>query len=156
MASKSPPAPSRAAKGKGSRAQARVADAGLPGPDTDPAMRVSERHELPFPVVGVGASAGGLDAFSKLLHGLPPDIGMAFVLIQHLDPTHASMLTDILQRSSKLTVQEAANDMAVEPNRVYVIPPASDMIIQRGELKLSPRKDARSGPRSVDHFLRSL
>src|SRR5215216_959065 len=76
-----------------------------------------------FPVVGIGASAGGLEAFTKLLQNLPANTGMAFVLIQHLDPTHESMLASLLARNSSMTVHEVRNKMQVEPNSVYVIPP---------------------------------
>src|SRR5262245_7074347 len=68
---------------------------------------------LPFPVVGAGASAGGLEAFTQLLRTLPVDTGMAFVLVQHLDPTHTSLLTDILSRATKMPVQEVAADTRV-------------------------------------------
>src|SRR5262249_26285910 len=85
----------------------------------DPVSEDSHHIELlPFPVVGVGASAGGLEAFSGLVKALPSNIGMAFVFVQHLDPTHPSMLTEILQRSSRLPVSEAVDQTKVEPNRV--------------------------------------
>src|ERR1035437_10973502 len=76
-----------------------------------------------FPVVGIGASAGGLEAFTKLLKHLPNDTGMAFVLVQHLDPTHGSALTEILSRATAMPVTEVRDGMQVEPNHVYVIPP---------------------------------
>ena len=82
-----------------------------------------------FPIVGVGASAGGLDAFTQLLKHLPADSGMAFVLIQHLDPTHASFLRDALAKATPMTVSEAEDGTAVEPNHVYVIPPDADISI---------------------------
>src|SRR5688572_28283204 len=74
-------------------------------------------------VVGVGASAGGLEAFTQLLGGLPVDTGMAYLLIQHLDPTHESSLTELLGRSSKIPVQQATDGIRVDPNHAYVIPP---------------------------------
>ncbi|HEX7879483.1 MAG TPA: chemotaxis protein CheB, partial [Candidatus Eisenbacteria bacterium] len=77
----------------------------------------------PFPVVGIGASAGGLEAFGKLLSGLSTETGMAFVLIQHLDPHHESRLVDLLGKMSPLPVVEATNGMSVRRNQVYVIPP---------------------------------
>src|SRR5215212_6153990 len=76
-----------------------------------------------FPVVGIGASAGGLEAFTNLLENLPTNTGMAFVLVQHLDPKHESMLASLLTRASSMPVHEISNNMRVEPNSVYVIPP---------------------------------
>ena len=94
----------------------------------------AEREEQPparkrFPVVGVGASAGGLEAFISMIDHLPADIGMAFLLVQHLDPEHKSLLTEILSRKARLPVAEARDGMEVEPNRVFVIPPNNDMLI---------------------------
>src|SRR5688572_27115976 len=76
-----------------------------------------------FPIVGIGASAGGLEAFSQLLAALPEDTGMAYVLVQHLDPHHETRLGDILSKVSRLPIEEARQDAAVKPNHVYVIPP---------------------------------
>ena len=110
-----------------------------------------------FPIVGVGASAGGLEAFTQLLRHLPANSGMAFVLIQHLDPTHASLLSDALGKATAMTVSEAEDGTAVEPNHVYVIPPDADISIRQGLLTLVPRTpDDRRPHLSVDHFLRSL
>jgi len=109
-----------------------------------------------FPIVGIGASAGGLEAFSQLLHALPADTGMAFVLIAHLDPTHGSMLTEILSRATPMPVEEVRDQTVVEPNRVYVIPPGVTMDIAEGILRLSPRTVVRGQPRTIDHFLQSL
>jgi len=106
--------------------------------------------------VAIGASAGGLDAFTEILRALPPDTGMAFVVIQHLDPTHASMLTEILSRSTTMSVTEVTNQMVVQPNHVYVIPPGVTMGITRGKLQLTPRTDTRGQHRPIDHFLRAL
>jgi len=74
-------------------------------------------------VVGIGASAGGLEAFTKFLAHLPDDTGMAFLLVQHLDPQHESHLAEILSKSAKAPVAEAKDGMEVEPDRVCVIPP---------------------------------
>ena len=78
---------------------------------------------MPFPIVGIGASAGGLEAFTQLLKNLPTDTGMAFVLVQHLDPDHDSALTELLSRATTLPVHEVTNDLTVAANHVYVIPP---------------------------------
>jgi two-component system CheB/CheR fusion protein len=110
-----------------------------------------------FPIVGVGASAGGLEAFTQLLEHLPGDTGMAFVLIQHLDPTHASFLAETLARATKMPVCQAEDGGRVEPNHVYVIPPSADVGILHGLLTLIPRDDeARKPHLPVDFFFRAL
>jgi two-component system CheB/CheR fusion protein len=109
-----------------------------------------------FPVVGIGASAGGLDALKELLQALPTDTGMAFVVVQHLDPTHSSMLSEILSRATKMPVTEVKDEPAVEPNHVYVLPPNRNMIINKGVLSLAARTEARGQHRPIDSFFRSL
>ena len=118
-------------------------------------------HDAPrdnglFPIVGIGASAGGLEAFSDLLRQLPLDTGMGFVLVQHLDPTHDSALTELLQRVTTLPVREVTNNLAVEPNHVYVIPPNTNLGISAGALILSPRPEIPAAARSIDAFFESL
>src|SRR6266849_4568669 len=76
-----------------------------------------------FPIVGIGASAGGLEAFTQLLKHLPTDTGMGFVLVQHLDPDHESALAQILARATSIPVREVANELQTAPNHVYIIPP---------------------------------
>jgi chemotaxis response regulator CheB len=80
-----------------------------------------------FPIVGIGASAGGLEAFGELLRHLAPDTGMGFVLVQHLAPAHASMLCSILSRTTSMPVREVTERTAVERDHVYVIPPNSNL-----------------------------
>ena len=110
-----------------------------------------------FPVVGVGASAGGLDAFRQLLANLPPAPGLALVLVQHLEPKRASLLSDALAQVTTMKVAQAEEGDRVEPNRVYVIPPGTQMAIEQGVLKLSPLEDDERRPhRPIDFFLRSL
>ena len=109
-----------------------------------------------FPIVGIGASAGGLDAFRKLLGGMPADSGMAFVLVPHLDPTHESLMADLLARSTTMPVVEAGEDMPVEVGRVYVLPPNKYMTIGGGRLHLTGPVERRGLPTSIDLFLRSL
>ncbi|HVQ14296.1 MAG TPA: chemotaxis protein CheB, partial [Vicinamibacterales bacterium] len=109
-----------------------------------------------FPIVGVGASAGGLEAFRALLASLPTDTGMGFVLVQHLDPQHESALTTILQRATSLPVHEVTNNLPVEPNHVYVIPPNTDLSITAGVLTLTPRAKERAPARSIDNFFEAL
>src|SRR6266550_1911944 len=96
-------------------------------------------EEQPFPIVGVGASAGGLEAFTKLLEHLPATTGMAFVLIQHLDPHHASQFPDILSRKSKMPVREVQGNIQVKANHVYVIPANADLRLEEGVLHAVPR-----------------
>lgn len=109
-----------------------------------------------FPMVGMGASAGGLEAFEQFFNALPADTGMAFILVPHLDPSHASLLTEILQRSTVIPVHEATDQMAVEPNHVYIVPPNRDMAIFHGNLQLS-LPDVPHGQRMpINAFLRSL
>ncbi len=110
-----------------------------------------------FPIVGVGASAGGLEALTQLLAELPPDTGMAFVLIQHLAPTHPSFLADALARATKMVVGQAKDGERVVPDHVYVIPPDADVAIRSGVLTLVTRKtEARKLHLPVDYFLASL
>src|SRR6266508_3174633 len=111
---------------------------------------------LPFPVVCVGASAGGLEAFTQLLSALPTDTGMAFVLVSHLSPSHASHLAEILSRATQLPVNEVKDEPKVQPNSVYVIPPDSNMIIAQGSLKLIPRHKVDGRHHPIDLFLESL
>jgi two-component system CheB/CheR fusion protein len=111
---------------------------------------------VPFPIVGIGASAGGLEAFRELLRDLPPDTGMGFVLVQHLDPEHDSVLPDLLQRVTSLPVHEVTNNLQVEPNHVYVIPPNTNLGITAGALTLRPRPRTRTPARSIDAFLEAL
>jgi len=109
-----------------------------------------------FPIVGLGASAGGLEAFEQFFRHIPPDSGMAFVLVSHLDPSHASILTEILQRTTPMPVAEAQDQMHVMPNRVYVIPPNRDMTIFHGALQLSIPTVLHGQRMPIDAFLRSL
>ncbi|MEG3902425.1 chemotaxis protein CheB [Microcoleus sp. B4-C5] len=109
-----------------------------------------------FPVVAIGASAGGLEAFMQLLSHLPIDTGMAFVIIQHMLPNQGSVLSVILARSTQMPVHEVTDGMLITPNQVYVIPPNCSMTIDRGVLKLTPRGRGRGVFMSVDTFLLSL
>ncbi|MDI1277324.1 chemotaxis protein CheB [Methylobacter sp.] len=114
------------------------------------------RQNGSFPIVGLGASAGGLEAFEQFFRHIPPDSGMAFVLVSHLDPSHASILTEILQRTMSMPVAEAQDQMHVMPNRVYVIPPNRDMTIFHGALQLSIPAVPHGQRMPIDAFLRSL
>jgi two-component system, chemotaxis family, CheB/CheR fusion protein len=119
------------------------------------APEASQRSE-DFPVVGIGASAGGLEACSKLLGALPADNGMAFILVQHLDPTHESMMAELLAHRTSMTVVQATNGMLLERKHLYIIPPGSYLSVSDGALHLS-RPEARHGARlPFDFLLRSL
>ena len=108
-------------------------------------------------IAAIGASAGGIEATTELLSHVPPDTGMAFVLVQHLDPSHHSMLTELLSKKTPMRVVEVTNGMTVEPNQVYVIPPNATMSISNHTLQLGPRTESSRGVHmSVDHFMRAL
>ncbi|MGZ8214898.1 MAG: chemotaxis protein CheB, partial [Methylosarcina sp.] len=109
-----------------------------------------------FRIVGIGASAGGLEAFEQFFQLMAPDSGMAFVLVPHLDPTHGSLLTEILQRSTRMQVVEAQDQVTVNPNCIYIIPPNSSMGISQGKLQLSVPTVPRGQRLAIDGFLRSL
>ncbi len=106
----------------------------------------------PTSIVGVGASAGGLEAFEQLLAALPADSGMAFVLVQHLAPKHESILSELLGRATKMPVVEVTQGMRVEANHVYVIPPNADMSISDDVLHLSPLSPDRARRMPIDTF----
>ncbi|WP_313952649.1 chemotaxis protein CheB [Accumulibacter sp.] len=107
-------------------------------------------------VVGIGASAGGLEAYEAFFRHLPGDSGLAFVLVQHLDPSHASLLSEILQRCTAMPVLEAEDQMATAANTVYVIPPNHDMTLCNGRLRLSTPELPRGQRMPIDTFFRSL
>ena len=118
---------------------------------------LSASRPADFPVVAVGASAGGLDACKKLLDALPAHNGMAFILVQHLDPSHESLLVALLAARTSMTVMQATDGMAIERDRVYVIPPGVYLSVgTRNELRLS-KPEARHGARlPFDFLLNSL
>ena len=109
-----------------------------------------------FPIVGIGASAGGLEAFLLLFAKMPVDTGMAFVLVQHLDPTHPSLSVEIISRSTKLKVEEVKNKTRIQSNHIYVIPPNHNMEIQDRILNLSARGETPGKKMTIDFFLQSL
>jgi len=110
----------------------------------------------PFPVVGIGASAGGLEACTALLKALPASSGMAFVVVQHLDPHHQSLLRELLSRATKMPVTQVEDGIALEPQHVYVIPPDHDVTLSQGALRLSSRQQAGGKHMPIDRFLSSL
>ncbi|HEY0180778.1 MAG TPA: chemotaxis protein CheB, partial [Dokdonella sp.] len=128
----------------------------LPGVNDAAPEHTDPEHGLPFPIVCIGASAGGIDATTALLGAIEPSVGAAFVVVQHLDPTHPTALAEILGRATAMPVALAEHDTAVEPNRVYVLPPGKSMVLGDGVLQLAPRTELRGQHRPIDHFLRSL
>jgi two-component system, chemotaxis family, CheB/CheR fusion protein len=131
-----------------------VSDEGAGSSGTEATSGSEAPHVLP--VVGLGASAGGLEAMRQLFACLPTDTGMAFVVIQHLDPDHPSMLTDVLRGVTEMPVVEAASGMRVEPDRVHVIPSGSDLAIHRAILTLVPRQLTGKLHLPIDSFFRAL
>ncbi|MCC5845666.1 MAG: PAS domain-containing protein [Verrucomicrobia bacterium] len=110
----------------------------------------------PFPIIGIGASAGGLDALEQFLEQVPDRSGMAFVIVQHLDPTHKGIMAELLQRSTAMSVVQVEDCATVNPDCVYVIPPNKDMSILQGVLHLLEPAAPRGLRLPIDYFLRSL
>ena len=121
-----------------------------------PSPEENRVKESSFPIVGIGASAGGLEAFTNLLEHLPPDTGMAFVLVQHLAPAKDSILSELLSKTTPMPVHEVQDGMRVEPNHIYVIPPNALMTVFHGALLLQPRPEPRTQYMPVDSLFRSL
>ncbi|HSB34674.1 MAG TPA: chemotaxis protein CheB [Nitrospirota bacterium] len=121
-----------------------------------------ERHrplrpgQADFYVVGIGASAGGLEAFEQFFHNMPSDSGMAFVLIPHLSPEHKSMMVELLKRYTKMEIQEAQEGMEVVPDNVYIIPPNRDLAMVNNRLLLQEPAEQRGIRHPIDYFFRSL
>ena len=109
-----------------------------------------------FPVVGVGASAGGLEAFKRLVKAIPEHSGMAYILVQHLEPTHESALTDILQKYTNIPIQEITINVQVSPNNIYTIPSNKLLTATDGVLQLSPRPAKKVKNMPIDVFFASL
>ncbi|HVO67916.1 MAG TPA: chemotaxis protein CheB [Syntrophales bacterium] len=118
-----------------------------------PVQPAADAH---FPVVGIGASAGGLEALETFLQNVPEQSGMAFVIVQHLDPTHKGIMVELLQRATKMRVNQVRDRMPVEPDNVYVIPPNKDMSILHGALYLLTPVAQRGLRLPIDFFFRSL
>jgi two-component system CheB/CheR fusion protein len=141
-------------------------DSGPPANPSEPDRRLNVGDDEPqdrppdpaatFPIVGIGASAGGLEAYRRLVEHLPTDTGMAFVLIQHLDPQHRSLLAELIGSATRMPVTEASDGLAVEPNRLYTIPPNVTLGILHGRLQILDRVGERGRHLPVDDFFRSL
>lgn len=121
-----------------------------------PAATRKGRSQSSRLIVGIGASAGGLNAFTSFFAQMPADSDMAFVVVQHLDPHHKSMLVDLLQRHTSMPVAEAGNGVKVVANRIFVIPPDTTLTIRNGTLRLTRPAPAREHRRPIDTFFASL
>ena len=121
-----------------------------------PAATLSRPESRPFPIAGIGASAGGLEALEQFLRHVPDGSGMAFVIVQHLDPTHKGIMPELLQRATGMEVFQVRDRMKVKPDCVYVIPPNKDMSILHGVLHLFAPTAPRGLRLPIDFFLRSL
>ena len=126
---------------------------GVAGPDEKAAR---ESDHLPFGVVGIGASAGGIDAFRSLLGALPGDTGMAYVLVQHLSPDHPSILAQTLARFTSMPVLEIQDGTPLVPDHVYVMPSNAEVLLSRGTLRLVPRPPSPGGRLPIDALFLSL
>jgi two-component system, chemotaxis family, CheB/CheR fusion protein len=119
-------------------------------------LKVFKEANSPSYVVGIGASAGGLESLEKLFRNLPTDTGMAFVVLQHLSPDFKSMMLELLGRDTTMTIHRVEDGMPVEANSVYLLPPKKQMIIAGGQLHLSDKDPSKGVALPIDHFLESL
>lgn len=126
-------------------------------PEKSFAVEMYQNENL-FHIVGIGASAGGLEAFSNFIKAIPANTGMAYVIVQHLDPNHESLLTELLQKVSSISVTEVSDNIKIEPDHIYVIPSNKIMVISEGSLQLTPRPKPNRKDRNlpVDIFFTSL
>lgn len=124
--------------------------------ETQNKNKIKQPSDNLFPVVGVGASAGGLEAFKKMIKVIPETSGMAFILVQHLEPTHESLLSVLLQKITNIPVHEITNDVRVEPDHIYIIPSNKLLTANDGILQLSPRLPKNIKNMPVDVFFTSL
>src|SRR5215208_5037414 len=118
--------------------------------------KIETSHPLPLRVVGIGASAGGLDPLERFFGALPEKTGMAFVVVQHLSPDFKSLMDELLARHTDLPILLVENGMPVLPDHVYLIPSKKEMIISRGRLLLSERDRDQELTLPIDVFFRSL
>ena len=146
------------AKPEPARDDALTREAPAGAAESSASMKPSDPAPVRFPIVGIGASAGGLAAFEAFFSGMPVDTepGMAFVLVQHLAPDHKSILTDLVQRYTRMQVFEVEDGMVVRPNCAYIIPPGHDMAFLGGALQLLEPSAPRGQRMPIDFFFRSL
>ncbi len=115
-----------------------------------------DQSRTPRLIVGIGASAGELVAFQTFLKNMPPDSGMAFVLVQHLMPKRPSMLAELLARHTAMPVQDAKDGLPIERDRVYVIPPNASLTVERGRLRVIVPLAPEGHHTVIDRFFDSL
>ena len=115
-----------------------------------------ELQNEPRYIVGIGASAGGLEAFEEFFKNMPSDTGLAFVLVSHLDPTHKALMPELLQRITLMKVSQVIDGTKVESNQIYIIPPNKDMAIIHGALQLLEPSRSRGLRMPIDFFFRQL
>src|SRR5215468_1787379 len=144
----------RNAEKNASRTKAKVIGIKLTRARSKPSKRADDKKDLSCPIVGIGGSAGGYEAASELLRNLPPKSGMAFVIVQHLDPHHASNLPKLLGKVTQLPVMEIIGQNKPEPDTVYVLPPNKDLVYKNGTLRLTQRSERPM--LAIDHFFESL
>ena len=123
---------------------------------TKTATAKEEKPSHTYPIVGMGASAGGLEALEAFFPNMPPLSGIAFVIVAHLDPDHVSILPEIIQKKTEMKVQQVTDNMPVEPNSVYIIPPNKEMAILNGTLQLLEMSRPRGTNLPIDTFFRTL
>ncbi|MGE5816358.1 MAG: chemotaxis protein CheB [Acidobacteriota bacterium] len=129
---------------------------GAPDQSTDASFPYTPTSNSDFHIVGIGASAGGLESLERLFSNLPADTGMAFVILQHLSPDFKSLMDELLARRTTMSVRQAEHEMLVEPDSVYLLPPVKEMIIRDRRLLLSDRDPRHGLALPIDHFFRSL
>ncbi|MCJ7515643.1 MAG: PAS domain-containing protein [Dehalococcoidia bacterium] len=128
-------------------------------PATEPVRKAtspSQKGKVDFPIVGIGSSAGGLEALQELFTNMPSDTGMGFVVVSHLDPSHVSILPELLQKCTAMPVYQAKDGMEVKPNNIYVIPPNKRIGILHGKLILLELAEPYGSRLPIDFFLRAL
>jgi two-component system CheB/CheR fusion protein len=155
MASKNKKSSGGKSRSQKTSPSARVSGAGEATTGPESAGHAADRTGA-YRIVAIGGSSGSLDALERLLHVLKPNTRMGFVFIQHLDPTHESILPEILSRSSKLAITQARDGDQVAPEHLYVIPPNADLSIKDGVLRLTPRSDVKATHLPIDSFFRDL
>ncbi|MDW7773669.1 MAG: chemotaxis protein CheB [Desulfobulbaceae bacterium] len=116
----------------------------------------TSRSGKPLPIVGIGASAGGLEAFEAFFAAMPPDSGIAFVLVSHLDPNHVSIMPELIRKRTKMQVLQIKDGMRVQPDTVYVVPPNQDLSILNGVLQLMEQSKPRGANLPIDGFFQAL
>jgi two-component system CheB/CheR fusion protein len=151
------PSPHKTTKGKVAKEKAAPRAKSKPSaPKKVQELREPSSQGGLLPIVGIGASAGGLEAFTQLLGALPPDSGMAFVMVSHLSRTHKSMLTELLAKTTRMPVSQVTQTTPVAADHVYVIPPDMNLSLSDGAIQVTPFDTEPRPPGAIDFFFRSL